>query len=526
MINENDFFRQATLRICSSLKVDTALKRLLEYLQDFMPVSGVAMGTYDPEMSVARVLSVIWPPSWKNPPDTISFSREMSAIMREKWRGEPRIEIANDINEEEPAMRSLILSLFPEDSSRIHMDLELETERLGVLTLFAEGKQRYTQEHSRLISTLHDPLAVAMSNILKYREITRLRDLLTDDNRYLQGELRAVSGDYIVGADFGLRHVMEMVRQVSSLNSPVLLLGETGVGKEVVANAIHEGSGRNDKPFVKVNCGAIPEGLIDSELFGHEKGAFTGAVKQKRGRFERAHTGTIFLDEIGELPVAAQVRLLRVLQHHEVERVGGNEPIPIDVRIISATHRNLEAMVQAGTFREDLWFRLNVFPINIPPLRQRTEDIPALVSHFIDKKSNELNIWDPPALAPGSMEGLQDLTWPGNVRELENLVERALIQSQVGGEDRVLRFRNLPTGQAMREKTQHPEKPATIHPLNHVIADYIRHVLDRAEGKVEGVGGAADLLGIHPSTLRARMRKLGISFGRKGSRNRITYSNK
>jgi formate hydrogenlyase transcriptional activator len=517
MINENDFFRQATLLICSSLKVDTALKRLMVYLQEFMPVSGVAMGTYDPEMNVARVLSVIWPPSWKKPPDTISFSRELSAYMCDNWRGEPQIKVSNDIEDEDPAIRPMILNLFPEDSSRIHMDLELETERLGVLTLFAEGKQRYTQEHSRLIALLHDPLAVAISNILQYREITRLRDLLTDDNRYLRRELRAISGDHIVGADFGLRHVMQMVRQVSSLNSPVLLLGETGVGKEVVANAVHEGSGRNDKPFVKVNCGAIPEGLIDSELFGHEKGAFTGAVSLKRGRFERAHTGTIFLDEIGELPWAAQVRLLRVLQQHEVERVGGSDPIPVDVRIISATHRNLEAMVRAGTFREDLWFRLNVFPVNIPPLRQRTEDIPALVSYFIEKKSRELNIWNPPPMASGTMAWLQSYSWPGNVRELENLVERALIHSLMHEGNGSLTFDRLSINQAAGAIQPKASEPEDIRPLNEVIAEHIQWALRITHKKVEGKGGAANLLGIHPSTLRARMRKLGIPYGKKAT---------
>ena len=517
MIDENDFFRKATLLICSSLNVDTALQRLMAYLQDFMPVSGILMGTFDPEMNMARVLSVIWPPHWRKPPDTISFSRDMAAFVREIWIGEPQIKIINDIEEEDPAMRPMILSIWPEDSSRIHMDLELESERLGVLSLFTEGKHQYTQSHTRLLSLLHDPLAVAISNILQYREISRLRDLLVDDNRYLQRELREMSGDHIVGADFGLRHVMEMVRQVSSLNSPVLLLGETGVGKEIVANAIHEGSQRKDKPLVKVNCGAISESLIDSELFGHEKGAFTGAVSLKRGRFERAHTGTIFLDEIGELPMAAQVRLLRVLQHHEVERLGGSDTIPVDVRIVSATHRNLEAMVKAGTFREDLWFRLNVFPITIPPLRQRPEDIPALVSHFIDRKSRELKIWNPPPILPGSMEKMQTYSWPGNVRELENLVERALIRSQISGGRQVLNLGQLSVNPGAPSNMSGQNQDNDIRHLNDVIAAHIQKALKVAGGKVEGRDGAAVALGIHASTLRARMRKLGISYGRKAA---------
>ena len=242
-----------------------------------------------------------------------------------------------------------------------------------------------------------------MSKALEHQEIIRLKDMLADDNRYLFDELRSASGDEIIGSDFGLKAVMRMVQQVAPLDSPVLLLGETGTGKEVIANAIHYSSPRKDGPFIKVNCGAIPETLLDSELFGHEKGAFTGAISQKRGRFERANKGTIFLDEIGELPAQAQVRLLRVLQTKEIERVGGTTSIPVDIRIISATNRNLQEMIASGRFREDLWFRLNVFPIMIPPLRQRREDIPALVHHFIERKSKELKLTERPVLAPGAI---------------------------------------------------------------------------------------------------------------------------
>jgi transcriptional regulator with GAF, ATPase, and Fis domain len=206
-----------------------------------------------------------------------------------------------------------------------------------------------------------------------------LKERLADDNRYLHTELRRISGDEITGADFGLREVMHRVRHVAPTESPVLLTGETGAGKDVIANAIHLGSPRRDGPFIPVNCGAIPESLIDSELFGHEKGAFTGALAQKRGRFERAHNGTILLDEIGEMPLEAQVRLLRVLQHREIERVGGTSRILVDIRVIAATNQDLYSMVQAGRFREDLYFRLNVFPITVPPLRERAGDIPALV---------------------------------------------------------------------------------------------------------------------------------------------------
>ena len=255
--------------------------------------------------------------------------------------------------------------------------------------------------------------------------------MLTDDNRYLHRELLRISGDEIIGEDFGLKNVMEMVRKVAPLESPVLLLGETGVGKGLIASAVHYLSRRSKGPFIVVNSGAIPETLIDSELFGHEKGVFTGAIEQKRGRFERADHGTIFLDEIGELPPQAQVRMLRVLQEKVIERVGGSRPISVDIRIIAATHRNLEEMIRSNRFRQDLLFRINVFPITVPPLRDRKEDIPSLVHYFIRKKTRELKL-NSVGPAPGAMDRLLAYSSPGNLRELENVIEREMILSREG----------------------------------------------------------------------------------------------
>jgi transcriptional regulator with GAF, ATPase, and Fis domain len=336
--------------------------------------------------------------------------------------------------------------------------------------------------------------------------------MLADDNRYLQQEIHRLTGDEIVGANFGLKHVMEMVRHVAALDSPVLLLGETGTGKDVIANAIHDLSPRREGPFIAVNCGAIPENLLDSELFGHEKGAFTGALSQKRGRFERANTGTIFLDEIGELPPQAQVRLLRVLQQKEIERVGGTNTIAVDIRVIAATNRNLEEMVKDGKFREDLWFRLNVFPVWIPPLRERTSDIPALVQHFIHLKAKELKLPTIPIVAPGAIDPLMEYHWPGNVRELQNVVERALILHPNGP----LNFEhlNLTPQQSASDVVETFNIPDN---LDDVIAWHIRRILKKTAGKVHGPDGAAELLGVNPSTLRHRMRKLGIAYGRKSS---------
>ena len=292
--------------------------------------------------------------------------------------------------------------------------------------------------------------------------------------------------------------------------SPVLLTGETGVGKDVIANAIHLGSPRREGAFIPVNCGAIPDSLMDSELFGHEKGAFTGALATKRGRFERADGGTILLDEIGEMPLDAQVRLLRVLQHREIERVGGTDRIPVDIRIIAATNKDLPEMVRAGRFREDLWFRLNVFPISIPPLRRRSADIPALVQHFIERKSGELKIGETPQLAPGAIDDLMAYDWPGNVRELENIIERAMIVHR--GER--LSFEDLGATRPAPEPGASAGPTGSTLELDAVISAHIRRVLDIAGGKIHGPGGAGELLGVNPNTLRSKMRKLGIPFGR------------
>jgi len=246
--------------------------------------------------------------------------------------------------------------------SDLSLPLFIEGKKIGTIILRANRNGVYSKEHVDLIRLVAEPIAIALSNALAHQELLHLRDVLLDDNRFLQRELSPGLKDAIVGDGSGLRNVMEQVRQVVPLNNTVLLLGETGVGKEVVANAIHYGSTRSNGPFVKVNCGAIADTLIDSELFGHEKGTFTGAMTEKRGRFERADGGTLFLDEIGELPPQAQVKLLRVLQTRELERVGGTKPVQVDIRIIAATHRNLEQMIAEGRFREDLWFRINVSP--------------------------------------------------------------------------------------------------------------------------------------------------------------------
>jgi transcriptional regulator with GAF, ATPase, and Fis domain len=372
------------------------------------------------------------------------------------------------------------------------------------------GGERFTQAQADLMSLLNEPFAVAVSNYLQHREVLQLKDLIAEENRYLHDEIKGQVGDEIVGASFGLKQVMDMVRQVAPLASPVLLLGETGTGKEVIGTAIHNLSPRKNAPFIKVNCGAIPETLLESELFGHEKGAFTGALSQKRGRFERANGGTIFLDEIGELTPGVQVRLLRVLQEKEIERVGGTGPIQVDIRVIAATHCNLESMLAEGTFREDLYFRLKVFPIVIPPLRDRLADIPILVQYFIQRKAREMGLKPIPTLAPHAIDRLMNYRWPGNVRELQNAVERALIRS--GGHP--LDFGDL--GEIAKKKNATIDLPDEDSlALDHVVSRHIMRVLEMRGGRVGGPNGAAKLLQLNPSTFRQKMRKLHIPFGIK-----------
>ncbi|MGE4559422.1 MAG: sigma-54 interaction domain-containing protein [Desulfobulbus sp.] len=513
MMDDMTFFHQATMKICGSLDEHRMIRECDDFLRQFLPSDGTMLSTYEPQRGAIRILASSSTLPLPREGQSIFLSPEAQAFIEKEGTSGSRIypkTLQNSASRE--IGRALGLSNF----SSLVLHLLIDQERLGVVQVFSLGEKEFSSEHARLVGLLHDPFAVALANVLRHREVIRLKDLLADDNRYLRQELRHISGDEIVGARYGLRDVMESVRQVAPMTCHVMLTGETGVGKEVIANAVHYSSPRNDGPFIKVNCGAFTENLLDSELFGHEKGAFTGAVKSKRGRFERAHKGTLFLDEVGELTPAAQVRLLRVLQDGRVERVGSVESIEVDVRIIAATHRNLAEMVKKGTFREDLWFRLNVFPIHIPPLRQRTSDIPALVHHFIDRKLRTVNLSEHPVIAPGAMEQLSAYGWPGNVRELENMVERALIRYQSQEKGKPLVFSGLSgNSPEVAAGTVQAGEPVRHLNLDEVMRRHIRAVLRSTGGKIQGRDGAAAILGIHANTLRSRMRKLGMTFGRK-----------
>ncbi|MFC1844419.1 sigma-54 interaction domain-containing protein [Thermodesulfobacteriota bacterium] len=504
---DRDFFWEATKRICGSLDIKKALWESLLFLQNYIPAEEAALLFYDPDKGTVTLntqadksggrlvnFQAVYPPEIRTLTEDISQLKDF----------------VENRAEEHPIAKPILAAMGKGKSSVILVRLVVENHWIGSVALWADGWDKFSDEHLRLLKQLKIPYFIALSNSRRYTELLTLKDLLADDKRYLQEELQKISGSEIIGADFGLKDVMEKVRRVATLTSPVLLQGETGVGKEIIAAAIHNSSQRRDGPFIKVNCGAIPETLMDSELFGHEKGAFTGAIDQKRGRFERANGGTIFLDEIGELSPEAQVRLLRVLQEMEIERVGGTDPIEVDIRVLAATHRDLKTMIREGTFREDLYFRLNVFPIYIPTLRERRGDIPGLVQHFIQKKSRELQLTSIPTLAENAYDQLLAHHWPGNVRELENAVERAIILNREGP----LSFTELgPREEFEPIPVFSSGEPETFN-LDQITADHIRKVLKITEGRVEGKKGAAELLGINAGTLRGRMRKLGISFGR------------
>lgn len=339
---------------------------------------------------------------------------------------------------------------------------------------------------------------------------------------------RKTMRDLVVGADEGLKAVMERVALVAPSELPILILGDTGTGKEVIARAIHSRSPRSKQPFLRVNCGAIPPDLIDSQLFGHERGSFTGALDQRKGWFERANGGTLFLDEIGELPLAAQVRLLRVLQEHQIERVGGQQTMDVDVRIVAATHRDLATMVHERTFREDLWYRINLFPILLPRLCERLSDIPALAKHFAKKAANNFGV---PYAEPTEedLQRLQSYPWPGNVRELQAVIDRAVILGRGHHLDIATAlgsgFMLQPPSSPLIESTPSKAPIATLASnemsclsLNEMMKQHIERALVLAQGKIEGVGGAAELLEVNPHTLRAKMRKLGIEWSQFRSR--------
>src|SRR6202453_2051410 len=406
--------------------------------------------------------------------------------------------------------------------SGLALPLISRNKTLGVLALASRVESSFGQDDVDFLVRAAGQVAIAIENALAYREIAELKDKLAQEKLYLEEEIRSTSDfEGIIGQSSALRQALQLAETVATSDSTVLLLGETGTGKELVARAIHERSHRKARTFVELNCAAIPTGLLESELFGHERGAFTGAVTQKIGRLELADQGTLFLDEVGDIPLEIQPKLLRALQEQEFERLGSTHTRKVNVRLVAATNRDLEKMVADKEFRSDLYYRLNVFPIRIPPLRERREDIPLLVSYFVQKYAKQMQkcIESVPAAV---MKGLTNLRWPGNIRELENFMERAVL---------LTRGRSLDAPLAELRKTSKDESPDTLQQVTqvaekridspsdrtNVVDEYARkqrdeivQALTTCKGRVGGSDGAAARLAMNRTTLLSRMKKFGI----------------
>jgi len=373
---------------------------------------------------------------------------------------------------------------------------------VGVITMGSRQPNTFRQEDLDLLSQISTQIALAVENAIAFGRVTEAKDRLEEERLYLESEIRSEHNfEDIVGKSAALRNVLDQIAIVAPTGSTVLLHGETGTGKELFARAIHNLSPRRERTFVRLNCAAIPSGLVESELFGHEKGAFTGALMQKKGRFELADRGSLFLDEIGDISLDLQPKLLRALQEHEFERLGSAKTIRVDVRLVAATHRNLQDMIRNNQFREDLFYRLNVCPIEIPPLRERREDIPLLVHYFVLRHSRQMQkrVKSVPKQA---MEALVNADWPGNIRQLENFIERCVIFTQ--GEEL-----NVPRTELKKTPTRAPASamPSFEQAERHAIID----ALIAASGKIAGKGGAAERLGLKRTTLQNKMNKLNIS---------------
>jgi len=399
---------------------------------------------------------------------------------------------------------------------------------IGTLNLASDRSDEYSDSDGELLQEVANQVALAVENMKAYEEISALHAKLEKENVYLKEEIRSeFNFREIIGNSAPLREVLEKTARVAPLDSTVLIYGETGTGKELIARAIHDRSNRKNQTLVKLNCSAISAGLVESELFGHMRGAFTGAFERHIGRFELANGGTLFLDEVSELPLETQVKLLRVLQEGEFEPVGSNKTIQVNVRIIAATNRKLEECVAAGRFRSDLFYRLNVFPVELPSLRDRPSDIPLLVSFFLQRFANRFGR-KIDAIHKDTMDLLMDYAWPGNIRELQNIIERAVVLS--AGAVLTVNPAFLPRTSAAAEvpKTALAVPPSSyvqvtadhapsVEPsfpsLDQMERDHILAALNRSAGVIDGPNGAARILNLHANTLRSRMSKLGI--GRK-----------
>ena len=493
---------QALLEVAQAISAHRDLDELFREIAQRLPrvvrVNFVGLSLYDPIKNMMRLHTV-----QANVPADLVGGHEESIDETPAglvWQTQQPL-LVPDIAEETRWPK--VMRCMQEDNSRSFCFVPLTTaaRRLGAMGFVSLEKEAYSEADLEFLQQVANPVAVAVENALAFQEIAQLKDKLAKEKLYLEEELRLEHGfEDIIGDSDALKQVLKQAEVVAPTDSTVLIQGETGTGKELIARAIHRLSGRSERTFVKLNCAAIPTGLLESELFGHERGAFTGAIAQKAGRFELADKGTIFLDEVGEIQLELQSKLLRVLQEQEFERLGSAKTIRINVRLIAATNRDLKGMVEAHQFRSDLYYRLNVFPITAPPLRERRDDISMLVRYFTQHYAARMkkNIQTVPTK---TLEVLSRYPWPGNIRELENLVERSVILTQ--GTDL----------QVPMSELQANDRPTStsISTLEEAEREQILRALREARWVIGGPSGAAARLGIKRTTLQSKMQKLGIS---------------
>jgi formate hydrogenlyase transcriptional activator len=498
-------------RVMANLELRDLLKEVSASIRQVMQCDGVAVILADPADNRFRLYALDFPEN-KALADDTPMPIEGSSSMAEVFRsGRPMSLVERELTDDLVAKAEGIRSV-------CHLPLAGRNRMLGILSLGRLEDIPFSADDVEFLGQVANQVALAIENALAYGQIAELKDRLAQEKVYLEDEIRSeLKFEEIIGQSGALRSVLSQIETVAPTDSTVLIYGDTGTGKELVARALHNLSARGKNAFVKLNCAAIPTGLLESELFGHERGAFTGAIAQRIGRFELAHNGTVFLDEIGEIPLELQPKLLRVLQEREFERLGGTRTIRSDARLIAATNRDLGAMVGEQKFRQDLFYRLNVFPIRVPPLRERTDDIPLLVRHFVQQFSRKMNKHID-SIPSDTMSALVRYSWPGNVRELQNVIERAVILSP--GPALKVSLADLKTRGEQPSSSIRLElaAPATNGNMQSVLDEteraQILRALDQSNGIVSGPDGAAARLGMKRSTLQFRMQKLGIRVSR------------
>ena len=515
-----------TSRITSNLELQELLRSISANIREITQCDAAAIALPEPASESFRVCALDFPVGkgfLKE--DMLQSPIESSPLRRAVDTLKPVI--VNAVSEGDIGREAYEILVGEGFKSHCFIPLVNRGRALGVLAILRTMEGAFTPEEVEFLSQASGQIAIAVENALAYQEISELRDKLAQEKLYLEDEIRSeMNFDQIVGDSPALRRVLELVETVAPSDSTVLLLGETGTGKELIARAIHDHGRRKDRTFVKLNCAAIPTGLVESELFGHEKGAFTGAISQKVGRLELADQGTLFLDEVGDVPMEVQPKLLRALQEREFERLGSTRTKRVDVRLVAATNRDLERMIAEREFRSDLYYRLNVFPIRIPPLRERREDIPLLVSYFVQKYARQMHkrIETIPGAA---MKALTDWDWPGNIRELQNFIERTVILTRGRAlEAPLTELRRVRADEQMQKAAlQGQDEIARIveETMNVLISrksvageydrkqrEEIVRALTESKGRVGGDDGAAARLGINRTTLLSRMKKFGI----------------